>query len=128
MKNRILAIIVASLVYIALSSFVHGNLLSEIYDQTANLWRSNEDMNVVHANLYCVIYVILFVLFYDNVVKSKSLANGVKFGALFGVISGFQMAGAWLYMPISLQLAAIWFALGIVESVILGLIVGKILK
>lgn len=128
MKNRILAIIVAAIFYAAFGGFVHGNLLSGIYSKTADLWRSSEDMNVLYANIYCAIYATLFVLFYDFVVKSKSFANGIKFGAFFGVISGFAMAGAWLYMPISLQLAAIWFALGFVESVILGVIVGKILK
>lgn len=52
--------------------------------------------------------------------------NGLRFGFYIGLLSGIQAAGAYYYLPISLMLAIAWFAFGVIESTLGGILIGMI--
>ena len=62
-------------------------------------------------------------------VTRKSLAAGLKLGALFGLASGISMGwGFYGFMPIPLSLAWGWFLGILINYVLAGALVGAIVK
>ena len=128
MTKYILPVIFVAAAFIVLEMSIHLYLLADIYGQTPNLWRDMKDINPLGGVLVSLIYSFLFVLFYDKIVEQKNDKAGIKFGLLLGLVVGFGWASSWMFLPISLQLAAIWFCVSVFELTIAGFIVGKSLK
>ncbi|MES2504280.1 MAG: hypothetical protein V4534_05315 [Myxococcota bacterium] len=124
----ILSVICIMVLWFGLDSVFHGIILAGLYEQTAHLWRPLAEMDHVQGTVFMAIYALLFVLFYQTMVRPKNLAQGLKFGCWYGVICGFAMGGMYLFMPIPLHLAFGWFICTWLESVIAGLVVGYFLK
>lgn len=109
---------------------MHGILLTNIYSETPQIWRSNEDMAAyIPFNIAIMAMIAIWItFFFTRIYKNGGLNNGFKFGVYLGVLSGIQAAGAYFYLPISAMLATAWFAIYLAESVIGGLIIGAIYK
>ncbi|MEI6805379.1 MAG: hypothetical protein WCK49_02600 [Myxococcaceae bacterium] len=106
----------------------HGVMLTELYQDTAALWRPMEDMNQWIHLFVLLVNTALFVAFYQVLVVSKTLQQGFKFGMYLGLITGFGSACFYLYMPIPIELATGWFVCNLLESIVAGLVVGHFLK
>lgn len=127
MKQRIIALILIVVLWQILDFIVHGNLLMDMYQQTAALWRPEMDMKMGLMMVVSVIQAALFILIYCQLVSKKSLINGIKYGVLMGGLVGVGMGiGSYCYMPIPLSLAIGWFIAGIVHFTVSGVVVGKV--
>ncbi|MDC0358630.1 hypothetical protein OAO01_07425 [Oligoflexia bacterium] len=128
-KRAILAIIVVFIIWSILDFILHGILLQASYEATASLWRPMEEMKMGLQYLVTLVFAGCFVAIYGCLVEAKSLAAGVKYGALFGVATGISMGfGSYCYMPIPSSLAWSWFLGTLVEILIAGAIVGAIMR
>ena len=104
-------------------------LLRSTYEATANLWRPMNQMNMSLMYFVTLVFTVCFVLIYGLLVGEKSLASGIRFGALFGLATGISMGFvSYSYMPIPLTLAWIWFVGSWIEAITAGAIVGAIMK
>lgn len=131
LKRTILAIIVVFIVWSVLDMVIHGILLEETYQATATakLWRPMAEMDITLMSIVTLAYTACFVFLYSLFVSNKSVATGIKFGALFGLTAGISMGfGSYVFMPIPLSLALTWFAGTLVESIVSGALVGVIVK
>lgn len=65
----------------------HGVVLEEIYQQTANLWRPESDMEFyfIWLTLGQFIFSMIFSLFFLRGYENKGMVEGIKYGALMGV-------------------------------------------
>jgi hypothetical protein len=73
--------------------------------------------------------IVCFALIYGLLVKEKSLASGIRFGALFGLAIGVSVGfGTYIHMPIPLTLAWGWFLGGWIKAIAAGAIVGALIK
>ena len=124
MKSYI-APIFAGFIFVFIYEFIiHGFLLNGIYEQTPNLWRAPETMgdfipfSIAMQFLMTALLAVIFAKSY----KGGGLLEGLRFGALLGALFGLSMASAYIYMPISALLAALWFATGFFQLLGLGLI------
>jgi len=128
-KRVLLAIVAIFIAWSILDYIIHGLLLQATYEATANLWRPMEEMKMSLMYVVTLVFAVAFVAIYGFLVSPKSLVTGIKYGALFGLASGFSMGfGSYSYMPIPLSLAWIWFVGSLVETVAAGAIVGGIIR
>ena len=129
LKQILFAIVTIFIAWSVLDMVIHGMLLQETYEATANLWRPMEDMDMTLMYIVTLAYTACFVIIYSVFVGNKSVATGIKFGAIFGLAAGISMGfGSYTYMPIPLSLAVGWFVGTLVEAIVAGALVGTIIK
>jgi hypothetical protein len=125
---------VAVLVVIAVLEFViHGVLLSDLYKQTASIWRPQKDMQqtmwifwigyLVFAPLFALIYV-------KGYEKGKpGLGQGLRFGFYVGaMLSVMNSFGWYVLLPIPVALAFYWFVATLAVYVAAGAAVGWVYR
>jgi hypothetical protein len=128
-KRPLIAVVVIFIAWSVLDFVIHGLLLQETYAATASLWRPMEEMNMTLMYIVTLAYTVCFVAIYDVLVSEKSIATGIKYGALFGLAAGISMGfGSYTFMPIPWSLALSWFAGTLVEAIVAGALVGAIIK
>ena len=128
-QRAILAVVAVFLTWSILDLVIHGMLLDPIYQVTADLWRPVEEMKMALMYAVSIATAACFVMIYTCLVTRKSLAAGLKLGALFGLASGVSMGwGFYGYMPIPLSLAWGWFLSILINFVLAGAVVGVIVK
>ena len=128
-KRTIWAVVAVFIAWSILDFVLHGVLLRSTYEATANLWRPMDQINMPLMYFVTLVFTVCFVLIYGLLVGQKSLASGIRFGALFGLATSMSMGfGSYSYMPIPLTLAWSWFLGGWIEAVAAGAVVGAIMK
>ena len=128
-KRIIWAVVAVFIAWSILDFILHGLLLRSTYEATANLWRPMDQMNMPLMYFVTLVFTVCFVLIYGLLVGQKSLASGIRFGALFGLATGISMGfGSYSYLPIPLTLAWSWFVGSWIEAITAGAIVGAIMK
>ncbi|MEE9345866.1 MAG: hypothetical protein V3U88_09705 [Methylococcales bacterium] len=129
LKKSIWAVIAVFIAWSILDFIIHGVLLKSTYQATANLWRPEDEMNMLLMSVVTLIFSICFVAIYSYLIHPKSLASGIKYGLIFGVATGVSMGfGSYCYMPISMSLAVSWFVASVVELALSGCLVGLLVK
>jgi hypothetical protein len=130
MKQRsIIAVVAVFIAWSVLDFLIHGLLLQSIYAATSNLWRPMAEMNRPLMSLVTLVVAACFVTIYGQLIAKKSLASGIRYGAIFGLATGASMGfGSYSYMPIPLTLACSWFIGSWIEAVVAGAIIGAIVK
>ncbi len=128
-KRTILAVVAVFVAWSVLDVIIHGILLESTYEATASLWRPMDEMSMPLMYGVTLVFTACFVLIYGLLVEPKSLASGLKFGALFGLAVGISMGlGSYIYMPIPVTLAWSWLFGTLFEAIVAGAIVGAIIK
>ncbi len=128
-KRTIWAVVAVFISWSILDFILHGLLLRSTYEATANLWRPMDQMNMPLMYLVTLVFSACFVLIYSHMVGQKSVASGIRFGALFGLATGISMGfGSYSMMPIPLTLAWSWFIGSWIEAIAAGAIAGVIIK
>lgn len=108
----------------------HGQFLMSTYEQTPELWRSQESMQeffpvmMMCQFLFAAAFAYIFTLNYEG----KGLGEGVRFGLPMGVLIGIGQFTTYAYMPISLNLALMWFGGAVIWVIGLGVIFASIYK
>jgi hypothetical protein len=131
LKKIVISSIVIFIAVAVLDILIHGVILESAYIETAQLWRSMDEMESYMPWMYCVtlVYAILFSIIYALYVAPKSLATGIKFGLLLGLASGVSMGiGSYLVMPITPVIALVWFLGTTIEITVAGLIAAAVIK
>jgi len=131
-KQFFIAAIVGFVALFALDYFIHEVLLGGAYEPLmGTVFRTQEDMfsKMWAMILGQIVFMLMFVWIYTFGVRGKGVMEGLRYGLyiglMFSVIAG---AGTWATTPISGWLAWMWIIFGLIETIILGLIVGAIYK
>lgn len=126
MKERLIATALIVVAWFGLEFVIHGQLLMDQYSATASLWRPMAEMKNGLGMIANILVALTFVLTYCNLVQNKSLERGLRLGLLVGVIVGIGAASSYVWMPITTTIAAGWFLAKLVNFVVAGFIVGKV--
>lgn len=129
-KRLALSIIVGFVFVYLYEWLVHGVLLMDVYNATANLWRAQEDMQALFPAIlgFQFFFVALFMWIAASYIKTGCVKTGLKVGLQFGLLFGVMMAGFYPYMPVPLELGVAWFLSGIPEGLGLGIIYAIVYK
>lgn len=103
---------------------VNAYFMMDLYDRTPQLWRSDAEMQdtVWVIWLYEFLVVLLTAFIFTRNYEGRGFSEGLRFGALIGLLFGVEMAASYAWMPISGTLALAWFASGVVKGLGLGVI------
>lgn len=129
LKRTILAVLVVFVVWSVLDFVIHGLILQASYTATSHLWRPMPEMKTNLLHVVVFIAALAFVLIYSWLVADISIASGLKYGLLFGLASGVSMGyGSYAVMPITYHIALVWFLGKLVEAVLGGITVARIIR
>lgn len=121
-----LAILIAWTVFDVL---MHRLLLRPLYAQNSHLWRSFDQLNVALIYLVTFTLIATFVLSYWLLIRPKSLAAGVGFGAFLGLALGLSAGfGTYIHMPVPRALAWGWLIGGWMKGIAAGAILGALIR
>ncbi len=128
-KKIVIAIISVFVLWSILDFVIHGVLLSEAYNATAELWRPMEEMKMGLMRIVVLISSIIFVLIYVLFFKEKNIKTALIYGILFGTAAGTSMGhGSYAVMPIPYNMAFTWFLGTVIQAALGGLITGLITR
>jgi hypothetical protein len=103
---------------------VHGYLLTDLYNQTKELWRPEEEykMNFMFMSQlgFSAVLAYIFTLNYEG----RGIGEGIRFGLTIGMLLGVIEIGKYGYMPIPMVLMLSW----VLASLLIGLGSGVILS
>lgn len=124
-KQRYVISVLVTFVFVFLYEFlVHGYLLMDLYTQTKELWRPEEEykMPVMFMSQFgfSAILAYIFTLNYEG----KGVGEGIRFGLYIGMLLGAIEIGKYSYMPIPIILMLSW----VLTSLLLGLGSGVVLS
>jgi len=129
LKKYLLSVLVVFVLWSALDYVIHGVILTQAYQATAALWRPTAEMKLGLIYLSTFITAVAFTGIYALLVNPKSIKNGALYGLLIGILSGAGMSlGSYSVMPITVQMAVVWFLGVVFEMTVAGLCIGAILK
>jgi hypothetical protein len=129
--KRLIAAILAVFVYIFLSDMIiHGWLLAGAYAQTASAWRSQEQMQAFFPWMLLGQFIIAkyFVWIFAKGYEGKGIGEGIRFGSLIGLFSAGGSFVQYAVYPISLTVVLSWCALGLIQSILGGVLVSLVYK
>lgn len=129
LKKYLLSVVAVFVLWSALDFLIHGVILSQAYQATAWLWRPMAEMKIGLMHFVTLVIAAVFVGIYVLLVNPKSVKTGLLYGLLLGLFSGVPMAfGTYSYMPITMDIAAVWFLGAMIEMALAGLCIGAIIK
>lgn len=108
----------------------HGHLMMPLYQEFQHLWRTEEAMQQYIAWSIGIALAMSAVItwLYTRHYEGKGLHEGLRFGLYVGLIMGLMQASAYVYLPISLELAFAWFAVCLIEGIGAGIVLSLTYK
>jgi len=129
LKRYLLSVVIVFVLWSVLDFVLHGIILSQAYQATAQLWRPMEEMKTALMYLSSLLTAAVFVGAYALLVADKSVKTGILYGIMMGLFSGIPMAlGSYSYMPITSYIALVWFCGSVILMTLAGLCIGAIFK
>lgn len=124
-KQRYVISVLVTFVFVFLYDFlVHGFLLKDIYVQTKELWRPEEEYKMfvmIMSQLgFSAMLAYIFTLNYEG----KGIGEGIRFGLYIGMLLGVIEIGKYSYMPIPMVLMLSW----VLAALLIGLGSGVVLS
>ena len=133
MKNKTfwIGLVVLFVVSQITGYLVHEVWLSDTYAALASAFRPEAEMMEMMWIMMLSGFGVLFLFCYIFTIghEGKGIAEGLRYGALVGVLVGLPTAiDQYVIYPITAELAIIWLVTGIVTFMIYGAIFAAIYK
>ncbi len=123
-KRYVISLFVVFFFVFLYEFLVHWFLLKDIYTQTAQFWRPEEEMNMLFMFMsqlgFSAVIAYIFTLHYEG----KGIGEGIRFGLCMGLLLGSIDIATYAYMPIPMVLTLSW----VLASLLKGLGSGVILS
>ena len=130
-KRWLLASLAVLVVVAVLEFFIHGVLLSDVYRQTASVWRSDAEMQKlmwifwVGMLVFAPFFALIYVKGYEK--DKPGLGQGFRYGLYVGVMLSVMHSFGWyVILPIPVVLACYWFLATLVEFILAGIAAGLV--
>ena len=130
-KRWLLASVAVFVVIGALEFLIHGVLLSDVYRQTASVWRPEAEMQKmmwifwVGMLVFAPFFALIYVKGYEK--GKPGLGQGFRYGLYVGVmLSVMDSFGWYVILPIPPALAFYWFVGILVEFIAAGVAAGLV--
>ena len=130
MKRFILAFVAAYVFLFFWGWLVNGVVLKDVYAETPNLWRSQNDMmSLFHWIIIGQALIVFgFVMIYASGFAGGGVAAGIRLGVLLEIAAIGMRLGFYAVQPIPAKLIIYGSISGLIEMIIVGAMVGAIYK
>lgn len=125
-KRFIIAGICAFIFVFIYEFIVHGFLMMDLYEQTSDVWRPQEESNMVIMLLSQFLFAIAVAFFYPVVGLDTDCKKGMPFGTGLGLVMAAPQIATYCYLPIPLKISLFWALIVFVKAFLTVLIVSKI--
>lgn len=126
MKRFVLAGI-AAFVFVFLYEFlVHGVLMFDQYQQTASVWRPQDESNMVVMLLSQFLFGMAVAFFYPIVGPDNECKKAIPFGVGLGLVMAMPTLATYCYLPIPIKISLLWMLIDFVKAFVAVYIVSKI--
>ena len=128
-KKRYVISLFVVFVFVFLYEFlVHWFLLKDIYTQTAQLWRPEEEMNMFFMFMsqigFSAVIAYIFTLHYED----KGIGEGIRFGLCMGLLLGSIDIATYAYMPVPMVLTLSWVLASLLKGLGSGVVLSLVYK
>lgn len=130
-KRWLLASVAVVVVTGALEFLINGVLLSDLYRQSASVWRSEAEMQKmmwvfwVGILVFAPFFALTYVKGYEK--GKPGLGQGFRYGLYVGVMLSVMNSFGWyVLLPIPLALAFSWFLAILVKFIAAGVAAGLV--
>jgi hypothetical protein len=132
-KRWLLASLAVLVVIAVLEFVIHGLILSGLYQQTASIWRPQQDMRQVVWMFWIgyLVFAPFFALIYARGYEKGKFGpgQGFRFGLYVGaMLSVMHSFGWYVILPIPIALAFYWFLAILVEFIAAGVAAGWVYR
>ncbi|HET6603582.1 MAG TPA: hypothetical protein VFG21_05110 [Xanthomonadaceae bacterium] len=130
-KTFWLGFVVVYVLWQAMGYLVHEVLLADTYAALAHIWRPEADMMSMMWIMFVTsaVYLLLFCYIFTKGWEGRGVMEGARYGLLMGLFLMVPAAfDAFVVYPITLNLALIWLATGLIQFVIVGVAFAAIYK
>jgi hypothetical protein len=128
MKRFVIAGLAAFVFIFIYDMIVHGVLLKGIYEQTADLWRTDEEFSMGMMLVGQLLLGLAIAFFYPIVGPDTECKKAIPFGVGLGLVLAALQLGAYAYMPIPLTLSLSWALAMFLEAIGCAWIVSRVYK
>jgi hypothetical protein len=121
-----LAAVVAWLVSLGVGYVVDAYLMADIYAAHAQIFRSQESMNIPLGFAAQLLGFFVFAYMYAKGYEGTSgVQEGLRFGVLVGLLLiGFAVVWNYVVLPVSGTLGIYWVVATLLETSLYGVVVG----
>ena len=127
-KRYVISLLVVFVFVFLYEFLVHWFLLKEIYTQTAQLWRPEEEMNMFFMFMsqlsFSAVIAYIFTLHYEG----KGIGEGIRFGLCMGLLLGSIDIATYSYMPIPMVLTLSWVLASLLKGLGSGVVLSLVYK
>ncbi|MCX6625702.1 MAG: hypothetical protein NTY38_32495 [Acidobacteria bacterium] len=128
-KRFVIASLTVCVSAIVLDTIIHGVILRGAYEATKSVWRPDMESKVWIFWLINLIVSFPFTYLFVKGYEGKGIMEGARFGAVMGVYAAVPMAyGMYTLLPVPYSMAAQWFAYGVIEIILLGMVAALVYK
>ena len=125
--KRFLFAAIGAFVFVFLYEFlVHGYLLMSLYEQTASVWRPQEESNMAVMIISQCLFGMAVAFFYPIVGPDTECKKGIPFGIGLGLVMAMPQIATYSYLPIPLKLSLLWMIIEFIKGFGSAFIVSKI--
>src|SRR2546422_7184625 len=132
-KRWLLASVAVFVAIGVLEFLIHGVLLSDLYKQTASVWRPETEMRQmmwifwVGYLVFAPFFALIYVKGYEK--GKPGLGQGFRYGLYVRAKLCLRTGFAWdVILPIPPVLAFYWFLATLVEFIVVGVVAGLVYR
>ena len=127
MKRFMVAAITAFVFVFLYELLVHGMLMMEQYEQTASVWRPEEESSMGIMLVSQFLFGAAVAFFYPIVgLDTDDCKKAIPFGIGLGLVMAMPQLASYSYLPIPLTLSLYWMLITFVKALLCGVIVSKV--
>jgi len=108
MKRFMIAAVCAFAFVFIYEFIVHGILLKDMYNQTADIWRPQSEANMPIMLLSQVLFGLAVAFFYPIVGPDTDCKKAIPFGVGLGLVMAAPQIASFCYLPIPMKLSLLW--------------------
>ncbi|MFC2074760.1 hypothetical protein ACFLRA_00615 [Bdellovibrionota bacterium] len=128
-KKRFILAVIAVLVFVFLYEFLVNNFLfADLYRQTAELWRPEDQYSMGYVFLAQFFFVVMLAFIFTRNYEAKGIGEGVRFGVMFGLLLGLPKIALYAYMDIPMVLVLGWVVAEFVKALGAGIVLSLTYK
>jgi hypothetical protein len=130
-KRLIIAIIVVFAGVFATDFLIHGFWLQSAYKQTAELWRTDAEMQAHMSWLLTAqfLFSAIFVLLYAKGFAAAACPGcALAYGTMMGLFFQANTLVAYAVQPLPAAIAVKWFVSGVLQGTLMGLLAYLVYK
>lgn len=125
--KRFLIATLGAFVFVFLYEFIaHGFLMMGLYEQTAEVWRPQDESNMQVLLASQLLFAAAVAFFYPIVGLDAECKKAIPFGVGLGLVMAMPQIGTYAYLPVPITISLSWALISFVEALVASYIVSRI--